>query len=327
MPHDRHCEDRGTESILPSESEWNGTESGLTDGRSRCADPDLARSKELSRERRCCCCRRCTTTRDIEQPPAGPRAAADKGAAKMPCPKTHQVRGTAKPRRQTLPCAARRSPWAAPAFCELGLEEGAAPCRSPTGSPRQDSVVADQPGGRQRRIAQHGRAWGHSEGHRRRRPWLGSIVGIRTVMLTGDNQGRRGSRGEAAWHRQKSAPRYSPETRPTSSSVARCRWWWPSSATGLERRTGTGCRLGVVYMAGGADGDRDRRHHADARDPRLVADSLDVSRRTYSKIKQARSRPSATTCWASPGGGACSPPSPAQPPGPFSSVSVVANAR
>ena len=44
--------------------------------------------------------------------------------------------------------------------------------------------------------------------------------------------------------------------------------------------------VGIAMRTGTDVGDARRRHHADARRPALVADALDISRRTYAKIRQ-----------------------------------------
>jgi Cu+-exporting ATPase len=113
-------------------------------------------------------------------------------------------------------------------------------------------------------------------------------LGMRTVMLTGDNHGsahavarelrhRRGARRAAAGRQGRHHPaaaRAGPGRGDGRRRPERRARRWSAADVGLSMSTGTDVAMeaaGITLMRG---------------DPRLVADAFDVSRRTYSKIKQ-----------------------------------------
>jgi Cu+-exporting ATPase len=188
-----------------------------------------------------------------------------------------------------LSCAARRWPWAARACCASWgskkadlhaeaqrLERQGGPCRGWSQSDAASGVCSA--------------CWPSAT--RSSRPRLEAVarlhqLGIRTVMLTGDNRG-----AAEAVAKELGITEVRAEVLPGDKAaiVKELR-----DAGAVVAFVGDGLNDGpalaaasVSYaMAGGADVATETAGITLMRgDPRLVADSLDISRRTYSKIKQ-----------------------------------------
>ena len=187
----------------------------------------------------------------------------------------------------------RRWRSAAPACCsELGVDAGALPQaaraaggRGPAPSPgcvRTVDAGAELLGllafgdTRQADGAREAVARLHAARHRAR------------VMLTGDNRGSAAGGGRAARHRRgprRGAARRQGRGRRSSCAPAARSWRW--SATASTTRPALAAAVVGIAMATGTDVAMETAGITLMRgDPRLVADAIDISRRTYAKIKQ-----------------------------------------